>query len=107
MHCALTNMVTWSANFLGGKWDGGRPREQRAILRWNARFHDRHHRPAARTQDGRAFLDPHRHLDLSRDELQQHEQRGDEALAVGMQKAEVAGAREAFGQHMPQDEPLD
>ena len=32
-------------------------------------------------------------------------QQGDQALAVGMQKAEVAGAAEAFGQHMLQDQP--
>lgn len=38
-------------------------------------------------------------------EVQQHVQQGDQALAVGVQKAEDARAPETIGQHMLQDQP--
>ena len=71
--------------------------------RSNPSFHDHHHRPAAGTQDRRPLFQPgHR---LARDKFEQHMQQGDQALAVGMQKTEVARSPEALGQHMLQDQP--
>jgi len=83
---------------MGGEWDRHGPREQRPKLR----FDDGHHRPATRAQDGSTLLDPCQRP--ARSELQQHVQQGDQALAVGVQKAEVAGTPETFGQHMLQDQ---
>lgn len=69
------------------------------------RFDDHHHRPAARAQDRRARLDPGQQP--AGGELQNEVQQGDQALAVGMQKAEIARPPEAFGQHMLQDQPQE
>ena len=70
-----------------GHWRHWHDPEKR---RDNPRSHNHHHRPAAGAQDRRSFLEPC-HC-LTRGELQHQVQQGDQALAVGMKKAEVARA---------------
>ena len=67
----------------------GAGRKQRV----NPRPHDRHQRSAAGTDDRRALLHPGQCPRGS--ELQQQMEQRDQALAVGMQKAEIARSAEA------------
>ena len=74
-----------------------------------------HHRPAAGAQDRRALLEPEHRLSRRESYVpqgryplgQQQVQQGDQALAVGMQEAEVARTPETFGQHMLQNQPQE
>ena len=91
--------LTWSMRPLS---DNGR-RHDSGEQRLNPRSHDHHHCPAANAQDRCSFLDPGQRP--ARIELQQHMQQGDQTLAVGMQKAEVARPPETFGQHVLEDQP--
>ena len=54
----------------------------------NPCFHNRHYRPAAFAQERWPFLDPGQRP--TRSEFQKHMQQGDQSLAVGVQKTEVA-----------------
>ena len=86
------------------------PRELLAVAcplstRPNPRSHDHHHRTAASAENGCARLDPRRRLDRGAPE--QHLQQGDQALAVGVQKAKVARTPESLGQHMLQHQPQE
>ena len=93
-HFAKGVALTGSMRPLSGN---GR-RHERGEQRPNPRFHNHHHRPAARADDGCPFLEPCQ--SPARSEFQQHMQQGNQALTVRMQKAEVARTPEPFGQHM-------
>ena len=69
----------------------------------DAGLHDPHRLPAARTREGRSWFENGGHS--RRHEFEQQVQQGDQALAVRMQKAEVARAPQTLGQHDLQDQP--
>ena len=98
-HFAKNVVLTRSVCPLSNNWRRDAPGEHRP----NPRFHDRHHRPATRAQDRRASFEPCG--GLGGDELEQHMQQRDYALAVRMQKAEVARTPKSLGQHMLHHQP--
>ena len=67
--------------------------------------HDVHHGTATRACELGAFFDPSQ--GPVRVKAQQILKHGDQTFAVGVQEAEVAGASEAFGQHMLEDQPQE
>ena len=96
---ALRSRLTWS----DGERNDGRDGDDSGRLRSDPRPDDRHRGATARaTHRWPLFA---RWLEAAGIELQQAVQQGDQALAVGVQGAEIARAAKALGQQVPGNPP--
>ena len=86
-----------------GDPDARQVRDDCGRCRSNPRPDDRHHGATARAKHRWPLLA--RWLEAAGIELQQEMQQGNQALAVGVQEAEVACAAKALGQHVLENQP--
>jgi hypothetical protein len=91
--------LTWSDGGRNDRRDG----DDSGRCRSNPRPDDRHRGATARAKHRWPLLA--RWLEAAEIELQQEMQQGNEALAVGVQEAEIARAAKALGQHVLENQP--